>query len=296
MKRVALTVFSLTLALGLGFSANDAEAKRLGGGGSFGMSRNSAPMQRQYTAPPKQANPAPQQAAPTAAPAPQPAAQPSGMSRWLGPIAGIAAGVGLAALLSHFGMGEGMANVLMIAALVMLAIFVIRLLFGRREPAPAYAGNVGNSGSPARFEPLQPAAGSSSAVAAADEPVAVPADFDTAGFLRQAKINFTRLQAANDAGNMDDIKAFTAPEVFAEVQMQYEERGKTKQQTDVMQLDAELVEVVSDGNRHIASVRFHGLLREDAHSAPASFDEVWHLVKPLDGSDGWRVAGIQQIQ
>ena len=251
MKRVALTVFSLTLALALGFSANDAEAKRLGGGGSFGM------------------------------------------SRWLGPIAGIAAGVGLAALLSHFGMGEGMANVLMIAALVMLAIFVIRLLFGRREPAPAYAGNPGG---PARFEPLQPAAGSSSAVAAADEPVAVPADFDTAGFLRQAKINFTRLQAANDAGNMDDIKAFTAPEVFAEVQMQYEERGKTKQQTDVMQLDAELVEVVSDGNRHIASVRFHGLLREDAHSAPASFDEVWHLVKPLDGSDGWRVAGIQQIQ
>lgn len=296
MKRVALTVFSLTLALGLGFSANDAEAKRLGGGGSFGMSRNSAPMQRQYTAPPKQANPAPQQAAPTAAPAPQPAPQPSGMSRWLGPIAGIAAGVGLAALLSHFGMGEGMANVLMIAALVIGAIFVIRLLFGRREPAPAYAGNGGNAGGPARFEPLQPAAGSSSMAAMADEPVAVPADFDTVGFLRQAKINFTRLQAANDAGNMDDIKAFTAPEVFAEVQMQYEERGKTKQQTDVMQLDAELVEVVSDGNRHIASVRFHGLLREDAHSAPASFDEVWHLVKPLDGSDGWRVAGIQQIQ
>jgi len=293
MKRIATSLITLTLALGLGLSTGDAEAKRLGGGSSFGMSRNSAPMQRQYTAPPKQANPAPQQAAPTAAPVPQSAPQPSGMSRWLGPIAGIAAGVGLAALLSHFGMGEGMANVLMIAALVIGAIFVIRLLFGRREPAPAYAGNVGSSGGPARFEPLQPTAGSTSA---ADEAVTVPADFDTAGFLRQAKINFTRLQAANDAGNMDDIKAFTAPEVFAEVQMQYEERGKTKQQTDVMQLDAELVEVITDGNRHIASVRFHGLLREDAHSAPASFDEVWHLVKPVDGSDGWRVAGIQQIQ
>jgi predicted lipid-binding transport protein (Tim44 family) len=293
MKRIATSLITLTLALGLGLSTGDAEAKRLGGGSSFGMSRNSAPMQRQYTAPPKQANPVPQQAAPTAAPVPQSAPQPSGMSRWLGPIAGIAAGVGLAALLSHFGMGEGMANVLMIAALVIGAIFVIRLLFGRREPAPAYAGNVGSSGGPARFEPLQPTAGSTSA---ADEAVTVPADFDTAGFLRQAKINFTRLQAANDAGNMDDIKAFTAPEVFAEVQMQYEERGKTKQQTDVMQLDAELVEVITDGNRHIASVRFHGLLREDAHSAPASFDEVWHLVKPVDGSDGWRVAGIQQIQ
>jgi len=288
IKRIAISLFSLTLALGLGFNAGDAEAKRLGGGSSFGMSRNSAPMQRQSTLPPKQANPAPQQAAPTAAPAPQP----SGMSRWLGPLAGIAAGVGLAALLSHFGMGEGMANVLMIAAIVIGVIFVLRLLFGRKPAAPAYAGNVGDNG-PARFEPLQPAAGSS---IASNEPATVPADFDTVGFLRQAKLNFTRLQAANDAGNMDDIKTFTSPEVYAEVQMQYEERGKTKQQTDVMQLDAELVEVVTEDKRHIASVRFHGLLREEPGSTPVTFDEVWHLLKPVDGSDGWRVAGIQQIQ
>ncbi|GAB2181052.1 TIM44-like domain-containing protein [Denitratisoma sp. agr-D3] len=294
MKRIAISLFSLTLALGLGFSASDAEAKRLGGGGSIGMSRNSAPMQRQYTAPPKQANPAPQQAAPATTPAPQPAPQPSGMSRWLGPIAGIAAGIGLAALLSHFGLGEGMANVLMIAALVFGAIFVLRLLFGRKAtPAasPAYAGPVDNG--PARFEPLQPAAGGAAPMV---EAAPIPADFDSTGFLRQAKINFTRLQAANDAGNMDDIKTFTSPEVFAEVQMQYEERGRTKQQTDVMQLDAELVEVVSDDSRHVASVRFHGLLREEPGAAPVNFDEVWHLTKPVNGGEGWRVAGIQQIQ
>ena len=288
MKRIAISLFSLTLALGLGLNTSDAEAKRLGGGGSIGMSRNSAPMQRQATLPPKQANPAPQQAAPTAAP-PQTAPQPSGMSRWLGPIAGIAAGIGLAALLSHFGMGEGMANILMIAALVFGAIFLFRLLFGRKQaPQPAYAGQ-GSQG-PARFEALQPAAGS------AVETATVPADFDSAGFLRQAKINFSRLQAANDAGNMDDIKTFTSPEVYAEVLMQYEERGKTKQQTDVVQLDAELVEVVTEDKRYIASVRFHGQLREEANAAPIAFDEVWHLTKPVDGAEGWRVAGIQQIQ
>jgi len=288
MKRIAISLFSLTLALGLGFNAADAEAKRLGGGGSVGMSRNSAPMQRQATLPPKQANPASQQAAPAAAPAPAP--QASGMSRWLGPLAGIAAGIGLAALLSHFGMGEGMANILMIAALIFGAIFVFRLLFARKAaPQPAYAGPADNG--PARFEPLQPVSGG---VAAAD--ATIPADFDVAGFLRQAKLNFNRLQAANDAGNMDDIKTFTSPEVFAEVQMQYEERGKTKQQTDVIQLDAELVEVVTEEKRHIASVRFHGQLREEANAAPINFDEVWHLIKPVDGSEGWRVAGIQQIQ
>lgn len=293
MKRIALSLFALTLALGLGFNAPEAEAKRLGGGGSLGMSRNTAPMQRQYTAPPKQANPTTQPAAPTATP--QPAPQPSGMSRWLGPLAGIAAGVGLAALLSHFGMGEGMADVLMIAALVMGGFFLLRMLFARKPAAPAYAGNMGNNG-PARFDTLHAVPTAAATGAAATEPAPIPADFDVAGFLRQAKLNFNRLQAANDAGNMDDIKTFTSPEVYAEVQMQYEERGRSKQQTDVMQLDAELVEVETEEKRHIASVRFHGQLREEPGAAPIHFDEVWHLTKPVDGSDGWRVAGIQQIQ
>lgn len=285
MKRIAISLFSLVLALGLGFSAEVAEAKRLGGGGSVGMSRNSAPMQRQATLPPKQAN------APAATPPAPATPQPGGASRWLGPLAGIAAGIGLAALFSHFGLGEGMANILTIALLAFAAIFVLRLLFGRKTaPSPAYAG--AGDGAPARFETAQALPGGGAAPVEAT----VPADFDSAGFLRQARINFTRLQAANDAGNMEDIKAFTSPEVYAEVLMQYEERGKTRQQTDVVQLDAELVEVVSEAQRHIASVRFHGLLREEPGAAPVSFDEVWHLTKPADGSEGWRVAGIQQIQ
>jgi predicted lipid-binding transport protein (Tim44 family) len=112
--------------------------------------------------------------------------------------------------------------------------------------------------------------------------------------VRQAKLNFLRLQDANDRGQMDDIKSFTAPEIFAEIQMQYEERGRAPQQTDVVQLDAVLLEVVTEGNQHIASVRFHGQLREGSAAAPAPFDEIWHLAKPVDGDRGWMVAGIQQ--
>ena len=102
------------------------------------------------------------------------------------------------------------------------------------------------------------------------------------------------MQAANDAGNLDDLKQFLSPEVFAEVQLQYEERGKTKQETDVQHLDAELLEVVTEANQYIASVRFFGTLREDG-AAPAPFAEIWHLVKPVSGERGWLVAGIQQI-
>jgi predicted lipid-binding transport protein (Tim44 family) len=281
-----LLTFAVAALIGLGMLAHDAEAKRLGGGGSFGMSRSTAPVQKAAPAPttPANAAPAPAPSAPAAAPAAAP--QRSGMSRWLGPIAGLAAGLGIAALLSHFGMGEGVANFLMIMLLVMAAVFVFRLLFRKSQPLQD-ASLAGAGSAPMRFEPMSTPVGGTAAE--------VPAGFDTEGFLRQAKLSFIRLQAANDAGNLDDLKQFLAPEVFAEIQLQYEARGRTKQETDVQHLDAELLEVVTEGNQHIASVRFAGTIRED-NSAPAAFAEVWHLVKPVSGERGWQVAGIQQIQ
>jgi predicted lipid-binding transport protein (Tim44 family) len=301
---IALIAAAVTFT-SLGFVASDAEAARIGGGKSIGMSRNTAPTQS--AVPPKSATPA-QQAAPAATPAPAAAPAAAGKRNWLGPLAGLAAGIGLAALLSHFGMGEGVANFLMIALLVMAAIFVVRLLFRKKTPEGAmqYAGAGVGTGAqrvePMHFEAEKVGAGGT---AIAGTPLGmgatatsasgnIPADFDTEGFVRQAKLNFLRLQDANDRGQMDDIKSFTAPEIFAEIQMQYEERGRAPQQTDVVQLDAVLLEVVTDGNQHIASVRFHGQLREGSASTPAPFDEIWHLAKPVDGARGWMVAGIQQ--
>jgi predicted lipid-binding transport protein (Tim44 family) len=286
MKSFAVALFATFV--GFALVAQDADAARLGGGRSFGMNRSSAPVKQAAPAgAPASQSPSALPAKPAAAPAAA-APQPSGMSRWLGPIAGIAAGIGLAALLSHFGMGEGMASVMMILLLVVGAVFVFRLLFRRNQPQPAYAGG---GAAPMRFEPLAvPSSGGSAASAN------VPADFDTEGFLRQAKLNFIRLQAANDSGNLEDLKQFTAPEVFAEIQMQFEERGRSKQETDVVHLDGELLELVTETDRHVASVRFSGEIRESAGGPVQAFAEVWHLSKPVSGSGGWLVAGIQQIQ
>ena len=52
--------------------------------------------------------------------------------------------------------------------------------------------------------------------------------------------------------------------------------------------------MATEGSRHVVSTRFYGMLREEDDAAPTAFDEVWHLVKPVDGSRGWMVAGIQQ--
>jgi len=288
MKGLMIAAFAAFV--GLGMMVQDAEAKRFGGGKSFGMQRQATPAP---TAPTSAGKPA---AAPAAAAAPATAAaKPAGMSRFLGPLAGLAAGLGIAALLSHFGLGEGFASFLMLALLVMAAVFVVRMLMRKRAPQSGmqYAGaGTPADFSPARFEASTVGAGSTAAHAAAGN---IPADFDVEGFLRQAKLNFVRLQAANDRGDMDDIRQFTAPELFAEIQMQYQERGGRSQETDVMALDAQLLEVVTEDNRHIASVHFSGQLRED-DAAPNAFAEIWHLAKPTDGSRGWNVAGIQQLQ
>ena len=216
------------------------------------------------------------------------------MSRFLGPLAGLAAGLGIAALLSHFGLGEAAASFLMIALLAVVAIVVVRMLLRKREPQPAMqysgAGSSPAGFAPAQFEASQGVDAGATAAAAGS----IPADFDVAGFLRQAKLNFIRLQAANDRGDMDDIRQFAGPELYAEIEMQFRERGGKAQETDVQQLDAEILEVVTEGANHVASVRFFGTLREDG-GVPEAFAEVWHLAKPVDGSRGWTIAGIQQV-
>jgi len=281
MKKLVMAVLVSIVALGL--SLGDAEAARLGGGRSVGMQRQSV-----APAPARQATPAP-----TAAPAPAAAPAAAPKRNWLGPIAGLAAGLGIAALMSHFGMGEGMGNILMIALLAMAAVFVFKMLF-RRNPSPApeplqYAG----SGNHDMASPVESYSGSTTP-ATAPTALSLPEGFDAEAFLRVAKLNFVRLQAANDARNLDDIREFVSPEMYAEIKMQIDERGSAQQQTDVVTLNAELVEVTTEANRHIASVRFSGMIREETGAAAAPFNELWHLSKPVDGSKGWAIAGIQQ--
>ena len=284
-------MMAAALVLGLSLSISDAEAaKRLGGGGSTGMQRQSiAPSKNTQQAAPAQQQ---QAGAPTAAPQTQP------KRSWMGPLAGLAAGIGLAALASHFGFGQELANFMMMALLAMVVIGVIGY-FMRKKAASVgqqgmqYAGAGNGYGNPQSVQDYQPMGGSAAAPLAAAN---IPADFDVEGFVRNAKVNFIRLQAANDAGNLDDIREFTSPEMFAEIKMGIDERKGAKQETDVVQLNAEVLDVSEEANRYIVSVQFNGLIREDANAPAEAFQEIWHMTKPRDGSRGWVLAGIQQIQ
>ncbi len=316
-------VGALLVAVTAAFTPLSADAKRLGGGSSSGMQRNMPAKSAPDAVPAKPATPA-AAAAPGAAAAPAAAAKRS----WMGPIAGLAAGLGIAALMSHLGMGEAMGNFLMMALLAVVAVVAIRFLmkrFAGGGARPAFAGAGASAGSGSMFGSLQgasnapgavpnnsmfrsaePALGSPSASAgsSAFAPAAlstavatqnhVPADFDTAGFERIAKMIFIRMQTANDAADLNDLRNFTTPEMFASIRLELQERGASAQQTDVVKVDAQVLDVAQEAERQIVSVRFHGLIREEKDGAAADFDEVWHLVKPLDDSRSWAIAGIEQ--
>ena len=121
----------------------------------------------------------------------------------------------------------------------------------------------------------------------------IPDDFDRVGFERIAKMIFIRMQTANDSADLNDLRNFTTPEMFAAVRLELQERGPAPQQTDVVKIDAEVLEVAEEATQQVVSVRFHGLIREEQDGAATPFDEVWHLVKPTDGSREWAIAGIQ---
>ena len=292
-------LMAAVLSVGLTLGTGDAEAKRLGGAKSFGMQRQATPP-APAVAPSAATAPAAAAKAPGTAAAPQASARPS----WMGPVAGLAAGLGLAALASHFGFGEELASMLMIGLIVMAVMVVIGLIMRKRAAAqqPALAGAGGMQYARNDFERTEPAArpydvstpGSASADAAPVRP-AIPADFDVEGFVRNAKVHFIRLQAANDGGNLEDIRGFTTPEMFAELKMDIVERSDSAQATDVVKIDADVIEVAEEAGRYVVSVRFNGLIREDKDGPVEAFEEVWNLVKPIEGSGGWLLAGIQQM-
>jgi len=289
-----------------------ADAGRMGGGRSFGAQRQSVAPSK--SAPPagnavaQPTTPASPAATPPAGTPSTPAAAPSGASRWLGPIAGIAAGLGLAALLSHFGLSEGFGSLLLLGLIVVGGVFLFRMLMARREaakPSLQYANTGGRDNVRASYdrEP-RPVWSDTPKVEprlepAGDAPFGVtrkplPEGFDAKGFAIEAKRQFIRLQGSYDGGDRETLSAVMTSEMYTEIGRELDERGP-HQPTEIVTLDADVLEASTEGDKHWASVRFTGVVREDGEPVSKSIDEVWNLTKPVRGTSGWLLAGITQV-
>ncbi len=320
-------VATMVLAITAVSMIAEATARPMGGKRSIGR-QSQAVKQMQAPAP----APTPgfqQQRAPSAVPAAgaagaAAAAQAKRPGMWKGILGGALLGLGLGALLSHFGIGGALASaismILMVGLLALAVLFIVRMFRRKDTPAnPAFGGyanpvpagasphaSAGGVATPEIGSGLrQPAAfqGQSgvslgkagSAAPAMHNQWGVPGDFDQDAFLRHAKASFIRMQAAWDRGDTNDLREFTSPEVFAELKMQIQERNGATDFTDVVTIDGQLLGIETTATDYLASVQFNGMIRTAPNAPAEPFVEVWNMSKPLSGQGGWVLAGIQQV-
>lgn len=293
---IMLTMFSF-----LAF-AQVAEAKRFGFGGSYGYSKKIAP--KQYGNRP--ASPSYQQPKQSSPYGKRPT---SGASKWLGPLAGFAAGGLLAALL----FGDGFQGIQPFDILLfILAAFILISLFKRRQPVPYASREDGMSRQreqyaeekyqqyfdPMPATPTQSSQGSiiGSAIGSDSQPVeAPPAWFDKEGFLANAKHHFVAVQKAWDAQDMSEIRAYCTPELIDALEREMQSVDMSDNHTQVDDLRAEIAELATEGDYFIVSVRFSGFIIEEQGGFAHAFNEIWHIQRLAEGEGDWKIAGIQQV-
>ena len=279
MQRFLSITLAMFLGLGLGSISFDAEAKRLGGGKSFG----SAPSHQARQAP------AQQQSAAPAAGRQQPAAAAGGASRWLGPLAGLAAGGLLAAMF----FGEGFEGLQIMDMLIfgLIAFLLFRFLAARRQQAATANGAPMQREMPGQAAPASIFGGSAAPI----KPVInAPAWFNEQSFVSAGREHFLSLQQHWDANEMDKIAEFVTPQLLAFLSRERADLGDGFQSTYIDNLDVQLDGVDDLSDKTVATLTFTGLAKTSRFDQGEAFSESWRREREVGENQPWLVAGIRQ--
>ena len=274
--------FFMVLCLGLTLSL-DANARRMGGGKSFGAAPSHQASQTRQAAPSSTAA-----AGATAGKA----AAAGGMSRWLGPLAGLAAG-GLLASMFMGGGFEGMQffDILIIGLIAFLAF---RFIASRRkqQAQPATAGGV-----PYQRD-VTPASnnvfGGSSAATALKPVIKAPAWFNQNSFINAGREHFLNLQQHWDANEMDKLAEFTTPQLLAFLRQERASLGDGFQSTYIDDLDVQLDGLDDQADKTIATLTFSGVEKSSRFDQGEAFSESWRMERLQGDNQPWLIAGMRQ--
>ncbi len=305
-KYISIVVFCLmTLTLSLGVMS-DADAKRFGGGSSFGgRSSYSAPYKRSAIPPARSGS---QQQASA-----QNQAARQGMAN-RGGLMGMLGGLALGGLLGSLFFGGAFESLNFMDILVFGGIaYLLYKLFAAKAGASQRSANDRTvndyqesqpiQSNPSGFntdvlfkkDKMQSAGQNFQRDAVFNEPIAIPEGFDQQAFLSGAKIAFGTLQKAWDDRDLAEIRGLSTDKVFAEIQDQLK-ASTAENHTDILKLEAELLEVREIGSELEAVVLFDAILREDVNAQAEQVREVWHFVKPKNSiQPKWLLDGIQQL-
>ncbi|WP_271104338.1 Tim44 domain-containing protein [Pseudomonas tohonis] len=274
---------SIALALCVGLTLSlDANAKRMGGGKTFG----SAPTHQT-----RQAQPNTPAATPTA-PGRQPAAA-SGASRWLGPLAGLAAG----GLLASMFMGDGFQGMQIFDFLIiaLIAFVIFRFIAARKrqqQGQPAMAGAPFQREMPQQQAPIF---GSTAAPApVAQRAFNAPSWFNEERFVEAGREHFMSLQQHWDAAEMDKIAEFVTPQMLSFLKEERASLGDGFQSTYIDNLQVQLDGIDELADKTVATLTFNGVSKTSRFDQGEVFSESWRMERANGDNQPWLVAGIRQ--
>ncbi|MCM2131594.1 Tim44 domain-containing protein [Larsenimonas rhizosphaerae] len=268
MRHLLITFMVALMTFGV--AVDHAEAKRMGGGKSFGSysrSSQSATSTNRATTPPRQAT-----------------APNSRLSRFAGPFAGMLAG-GLLASMFFGGAFDGirMTDMLLIALVAFIAFKFLR----RRRPAMAGHGQQEQPWQSRQAQPEAPVAGSGGTASRSG----TPAWFNKEQFLQGAKEHFNALQRAWDKNDLPEIQEYVTPELYNMLRKERAEQP-VNNETEVVKLFVELGSINEFDQQAEATVLFHGIIREEGKES--EFNETWHLTRQIKDGAPWYIQGIEQ--
>lgn len=286
------TIFAMLFVFAL--TPMTAEAKKFGGGKSFGSTRQTSPAPAP-AARPDAANPAQGAAAGAAANA--------GKKGMLGGLmGGLLAGGLIAALLGGAFEGIQFMDILIIGLLA----FVIFKLLRRRAPAmqqqqhaPVYSGPATPPvDQRSAFDAIPPArdtlfGSSGGGFTASSVPFNLPAGFDMTAFLAGAREHYRNLQDAWNKNDLAKIQEYVTPELYNDLRA---ERATLdgEQHTEVLFVDAELVRADHTATHAEVSIKFSGRYRDTHEGVEEPITDIWHLERNLTQPGApWYIAGIE---
>ena len=276
---VYAVIMAFVLAIGFGGFSAEVEAKKFGGGKSFGKS---------YSVPKStSAN----KAATTTNSATKKKSGLFGGGLMGGLMGGLLAG-GLFAALMGSGAFDGFAfGDILLFALVGFLIYKFFIAPKRQQAAANNAQFRQMPGADA-FQQQAPTA-SANPFKAQDPAMQLPPDFNEAAFVAEAKNHYTALQKAWDENDFTEISDYVTPELLAMLQAERANYGDDKPKTEVISLDVELVRGEFQGSISSITLKFSGWVKEGEQTSDNT--EFWHLEKNMSQqSSNWTIVGIQQ--
>jgi predicted lipid-binding transport protein (Tim44 family) len=272
MKTLITCLSAMVLLLGM---VNEAQAKRFGSGG-FGKAfpTKTAPAPQKQT-PQKSTPDGAQQAAP---------AKGGLMGGMLG---GLLAG-GLFAYLLGSGAFEGLQlmDILLFAG---IAFLLFKLLKGASRPQHRAATSAG----PQTFQAEAPFSGSSAPADHSLNEVNLPDGFDADVFIAGALEHYRLVQQAWNEGNLDLIREYVSPELYAALAAQ-RNRLMVPPQTEILDLDASIVRADGNATHREISILFKGRCKDELEKSEDGIFDVWHLERDMREDDSpWIVVGIE---